>query len=109
MEDANPGHSGESQACETEPRKMGLWLIVLLVVVVGCLVVVLVSLCTIVFLALLGPAIGNVFSDVVVAIWEPPGRSGVARGSLIECDITRTACKFEAPLGLSTGLSLVAV
>jgi hypothetical protein len=39
-----------------------------LVVVIGCLALVLVPLCAIVILALLGPAIGNVFSDIVVAI-----------------------------------------
>jgi hypothetical protein len=68
MEDANPGHPGENQVSETGPRKMGPWLIVLLVVVVGCLVLVLVPLCTIVILALLGPAIGNIFSDIIGAI-----------------------------------------
>lgn len=68
MEDANPVYHGESERSEMKAKKMSPWLIVLLVVVVGCVALVLVPICIIAILALSGPAIGNVFSNIVVGI-----------------------------------------
>lgn len=48
--------------------KMAPWLIVLLIVLGVCCLLILLPICVITILALLGPSIGNVFSDIVTAI-----------------------------------------
>jgi hypothetical protein len=49
-------------------RTMAPWLIVLLVVLAACAALPLLAMCIIVVLALLGPAIGNVFSNIIINI-----------------------------------------
>lgn len=39
-----------------------------IVVLVGCAALVLTSICVIVLLALLGPTVGNVFSNIIISI-----------------------------------------
>ena len=52
----------------TANGKMAPWLIVLLVIVsLPCLLVV-ASVCVIAVLAMLGPAVGNVFSEIILGI-----------------------------------------
>jgi len=48
--------------------KMAPWLIVLLIVLGLCCLLVVLPICVITILALLGPSVGNVFSDIVTAI-----------------------------------------
>lgn len=48
--------------------KMAPWLVVLLVVLALCCLLVVLSICVITILALLGPAVGNVFSDIILGI-----------------------------------------
>ncbi|MBU0704121.1 MAG: pilus assembly protein [Chloroflexi bacterium] len=47
---------------------MAPWLIVVLVLAGICVALPLLAVCVIVILALLGPSIGNVFSDIIIAI-----------------------------------------
>ena len=48
--------------------KMAPWLIVLLVILALCCLLVVLPICVIAILALLGPIIGEVFSDITTAI-----------------------------------------
>jgi len=48
--------------------KMAPWLIVLLVILALCCLLVVLPICVIVILALMGPAISNVFSDIIIGI-----------------------------------------
>jgi hypothetical protein len=66
VEEAAPTY--ETDLSEAQPKNMSPWLIVLLVVLVACVVLVLVPVCVIVLLALLGPAIGEIFSNIVVGM-----------------------------------------
>lgn len=49
-------------------RKMAPWPIVLIVVLAACAALVLIPVCVIAVLALLGPTIGNVFSNIIISI-----------------------------------------
>lgn len=62
--DATPIYTPES----SQPKKMAPWLIVLLIVLAACAALPLIAICVIVALALLGPAIGNVFSNIIIGI-----------------------------------------
>lgn len=57
---------GESEA--PAKGKMAPWLIVLLIVLGLCCVLVVLPICVITILSLLGPSIGNVFSDIILGI-----------------------------------------
>ncbi len=48
--------------------KMAPWLVVVLIVLGLCCLLVLVPFCVIVILTLLGPAVGDVFSDIILGI-----------------------------------------
>lgn len=48
--------------------KMAPWLIVLLIVLGLCCLLIVLPICVITILGLLGPSIGNVFSDIIIAI-----------------------------------------
>jgi hypothetical protein len=65
MPDTDPIYEPESPASS---KKMAPWLIVLLVLVGICVALPLISMCIIVILALLGPSIGNVFSNIILNI-----------------------------------------
>jgi len=67
MEEAAPVYEYDLEPPETKP-KMSPWLIVLLVVLAACCVLVLAPICIIAILTLLGPSIGNVFSNIVMGI-----------------------------------------
>jgi len=58
---------GESETPATT-GKMAPWLIVLLIVLGLCCVLVVLPICVIAILSLLGPSIGNVFSDIILGI-----------------------------------------
>lgn len=47
---------------------MAPWPIVLIVVLAACAPLVLIPVCVIAVLALLGPTIGNVFSNIIISI-----------------------------------------
>ncbi|HEY71991.1 MAG: hypothetical protein DRJ03_14410 [Chloroflexi bacterium] len=48
--------------------KMAPWMIVLLVVLALCCLLVVLPFCVIAILSLLGPAVGDVFSDIILSI-----------------------------------------
>ena len=53
----------------TQPKSgLPIWAIILIVVVAAPLCLILASVCVIAILTLLGPAIGNVFSNIVTGI-----------------------------------------
>ena len=57
------------QPPEPEKKKMPVWLIVVIIaVVVLCVIPICLIVLSPVILALLGPAIGNVFSNVVMSV-----------------------------------------
>lgn len=62
--EASPAYASESRT----KQKMAPWLIVLLIVLAACIIVCLTALCVIIVLALFGPAIGNVFSNIIIGI-----------------------------------------
>jgi len=66
MEEATPIY--EADLSEAEPKQMAPWLIVLLIVLGVCVVCVLVPVCVITILTLLGPAVGDIFNDIVMGL-----------------------------------------
>ena len=65
MEEFTPAYEPEP----TESKgKMAPWLIVVLVLVGICVALPLIAVCVIVILALLGPSVGNVFSNITLGI-----------------------------------------
>ena len=65
MEEITPIYTSEPPAAKP---KMAPWLIVLLIVLAACAALPLLAMCVIVVLALLGPSIGNVFSNIIINI-----------------------------------------
>ncbi|MFQ6102404.1 MAG: hypothetical protein ACE5OS_14420 [Anaerolineae bacterium] len=65
MEEATPIYESE---LPTAKPKMAPWLIVVLVLLGICVALPLAAICVIFILALLGPSIGNVFSNIVLNI-----------------------------------------
>jgi hypothetical protein len=65
MEEATPIYEPDLPA---DKGKMAPWLIVVLVLLGICVALPLIAICVIVILALLGPSIGNVFSNIVLSI-----------------------------------------
>jgi hypothetical protein len=63
--EAAPVYTPEPPAAKP---KMSPWLIVLLAVLAVCVALPLLAMCVIVVLALLSPAIGNIFSNIVINI-----------------------------------------
>ena len=58
----------ENAPLPTVKRSFPIWLIVLLVILAACI---LIPICIIVILALLGPSIGNVFSEIIQNLGTP--------------------------------------
>ena len=65
MEGPTPIYESEPPAAK---GKMAPWLIVLLIVLCICIALIVVPICVIIVLALLGPAVGNIFSNIVISI-----------------------------------------
>jgi hypothetical protein len=65
MEGPTPIYESEPPAAK---GKMAPWLIVLLIVLGACAALIVIPICVIFILALLGPAIGNIFSNIISSI-----------------------------------------
>jgi hypothetical protein len=67
MEEFTPTYEYEPEAPAAKP-KMAPWLIVVLILLGVCVALVFIPVCVIVVLALLGPVIGDVFSNIVTSL-----------------------------------------
>ena len=61
-------HTYDEPEATAGKGNMAPWLIVLLVILALCCLLVVLPICIIAILALMGPAISNVFSDIIIGI-----------------------------------------